>query len=121
MTNTSSRSGAGVAVAMLAAVCGSVLSALITIAIGESPATSLVAAAGGAAFGALVGTAGRFHGLRIGAGIAVTVLALGITYGGFTLVYTVSGRSTPFMPVPSVGGDSSLDSCHRLVILEVCW
>lgn len=98
------------------ASCGSVLSALSTIAVGQSPTTGLVAAA----FGALIGTAGRFHGLRIGAGIVVTVLALGFTYGGFTLVYTVSDRSTPFMPVPSVGGGAALDSCHRPVILEVC-
>ncbi|MFC6884783.1 MULTISPECIES: hypothetical protein [Actinomadura] len=92
-----------VMLAVLGAVCCSIIGTLVTTHYGASPEIRLVGAAAGAAIGPLISTAGRFHSLRVGVGVFVTLAALAITYGGFTIVDAATGGSQTF-PVPDGGG-----------------
>ncbi len=85
---------------LLAAVVGSVCGTLITAALDKSPSVALVGAVLGAAIPTIVGYAGPAHGLRASAGIAITVVALFVTYGGFTVLDFAKDRPKTF-PIPS--------------------
>ncbi|MBO2448501.1 hypothetical protein J4573_15470 [Actinomadura barringtoniae] len=94
--------------AMLGAICGSVVVTLITTSLHLSPTSRVIAAAAGAAVAPMISTVGRLHRLRIGAGLLITIVALAITYGGFTIVDRATGRTDPHLPLPSVGGIGTL-------------
>ncbi|TDD87330.1 hypothetical protein E1293_07945 [Actinomadura darangshiensis] len=94
--------------AMLGAICCSVVGTLITSSLHLSPTTRVVAAAGCAALAPMIATVGRLHHLRIGAGLMITIVALAVTYGGFAVVDSATGRTDPHLPLPSVGGTGNL-------------
>ncbi|QKW38075.1 hypothetical protein HUT06_32100 [Actinomadura sp. NAK00032] len=94
--------------AMLGALCCSIVGTLITTSLDLSPATRMAAAAGGAALAPMIATVGRLHRLRIGAGLMITIVALAVTYGGFTIVDSATGRTVPHLPLPPVGGKGGL-------------
>jgi hypothetical protein len=98
--NAATRPGTQVVLAMIGSVCG----ALLTGALNTSPTGRLIGAALGAAIPTLVGYAGPYGKLRVGAGIGVTALALFLTYGGFTLFDYAADRSETF-PLPSAMPD----------------
>lgn len=91
----------------VSAVVGSVCGTLLTAALTTSPTLKLVGAALGAAIPPLISQGGRFQRARAGVGIAVTVGALFLTYGGFTVFDVATGRPTTFPAPPAVRGDSS--------------
>jgi outer membrane biosynthesis protein TonB len=84
------------------AVVGSVCGALITGALNTSPTVTLIGAALGSAVPALVTFAGPAQALRTGVAIAVTGVALFITYGGFTLFDYATDRAETFPAPPGV-------------------
>ena len=88
------------AVPLLAAVIGSVAGTLVTTAFNTSPDVALIGAALGAAIPPLVAVVGPFTHLRLGAGVLVAVLALFLTYSGFTITEKAAGRPTTTFPVP---------------------
>ncbi|WP_433473526.1 hypothetical protein ACQPZP_32585 [Spirillospora sp. CA-142024] len=94
--------------AMLGALCCSIVGTLITTSLHLSPTTRMAAAAGGAALAPMIATVGRLHRLRIGAGLMITIVALAVTYGGFTIVDSATGRTDPHLPLPPVGGTGRL-------------
>jgi hypothetical protein len=94
--------------AMLGALCCSIVGTLITTSLHLSPSTRMAAAAGGAALAPMIATVGRLHRLRIGAGLMITIVALAVTYGGFTIVDSATGRTDPHLPLPPAGGTRGL-------------
>jgi hypothetical protein len=92
------RASVQVALAVVGSVCGT----LITSALDTSPTVTLIGAVLGSAIPTLVTFAGRYHHLRAGVGIAVTVAALFITYGGFTMFDFATDRTHTF-PLPPAG------------------
>jgi hypothetical protein len=84
------------------AVLGSVCGALITGALDTSSTVTLIGAALGSAVPALVTFAGPYQPLRAGVAIAVTVAALFLTYGGFTLFDFATDRAETFPLPPGV-------------------
>ena len=89
-------------VRLVLAVVGSVCGALITGALDTSPTVTLIGAALGSAVPALVTFAGPAQALRTGVAIAVTGVALFITYGGFTLFDYATDRAETFPAPPGV-------------------
>jgi len=92
--------------AIVGSVCGTLLSGALT----TSPTLKLVGAAFGAAIPPLISQAGRFHQVRAGVGIAVTVGALFLTYGGFTLLDVATGRPATFPAPPVMQSASAADN-----------
>ena len=90
------RASVQVALAVVGSVCGT----LITSALDTSPTVTLIGAVLGSAVPPLVTFAGPYLRLRAGVGIAVTVAALFITYGGFTLFDFATDRTETF-PLPA--------------------
>ena len=72
------------AIPLLLAVVGSVAGTLVTGAFTTSQSLALLGAALGAAIPPFIAVAGPFTNLRIGFGVLITVVALVITYGGFS-------------------------------------
>ncbi len=85
---------------MLLAVIGSVSGTLVTSAFGSSPNLTLIGATVGAAVPPLVAVAGPGPHLRLGVGVLVAVLALIVTYGGFTVRDKVQGTPGATFPNP---------------------
>jgi hypothetical protein len=83
---------------MVGSVCGT----LITGALDTSPTVRLVGAVLGAAVPTLISYAGPHAHVRAGVGIAVTALALFVTYGGFTLFDFATDRPKTFPLPPAV-------------------
>jgi hypothetical protein len=102
---TSTRTSIQAVLAVVGSVCGTLLTGALT----TSPTLKLVGAALGAAIPPLISQAGRFQQARAGVGIAVTVGALFLTYGGFTLFDAATGRPGTF-PVPPVVQSASAAS-----------
>jgi hypothetical protein len=95
-----------VVLAMISSVCAT----LITNDLDTSPTVSLIGAALAAAVPALM-TAGGRHGVTLG--IAVTTVALLVTYGGFTAFDYATDRPETF-PLPAAApqpAPPSLDDC----------
>lgn len=105
----SAQMGAKATIQVVWAVVGSICGTLITGALTTSPTLKLVGATLGAAIPPLISQAGRFQHLRAGAGIAVTIGALFLTYGGFTLFDAATGRPATFPPPPGVNINGSHD------------
>ncbi|WP_238163600.1 CARDB domain-containing protein [Kribbella capetownensis] len=84
----------------LLAVVGSVAGTLVTVALDKSPTVKLIGAALGAAIPPLIAAAGRFSRLRLAGGVVVAVLALLLTYVGFTVPEAALGLPATF-PVPT--------------------
>jgi hypothetical protein len=82
-----------VVLAMLSSICAT----LITSALDTSPTVSLIGATLAAAVPAMI-NAGGTHGALLGVGL--TVVALGVTYVGFTAFDTATDRP-PTFPVPA--------------------
>ncbi|TCM35997.1 hypothetical protein EV648_12345 [Kribbella sp. VKM Ac-2568] len=83
----------------LLAVVGSVAGTLVTVALDKSPTVKLIGAALGAAIPPLIATAGKFSRLRLFGGIVAAVVALVLTYVGFSVPETALGMVNTF-PVP---------------------
>ncbi len=103
---TSTRTSIQAVLAIVGSVCGTLLSGALT----TSPTLKLVGAAFGAAIPPLISQAGRFHQVRAGVGIAVTVGALFLTYGGFTLLDVATGRPATFPAPPVMQSASAADN-----------
>src|SRR6266542_2440468 len=86
---TSTRTSIQAVLAIVGSVCGTLLSGALT----TSPTLKLVGAAFGAAIPPLISQAGRFHQVRAGVGIAVTVGALFLTCGGICIEVTATSLS----------------------------
>ncbi len=93
------RHSSTVALEILGAVCCSIIGTLVTRKLDASPEAALVAAAAGAAIAPLISAAGRHQPLRVGVGVFVTLLALGLTYGGFA-VFDITTDQSPHLPLP---------------------
>lgn len=89
---TAARPGTRVVLAMISSICVT----LINNALDTSPTVTLIGAALAAAVPALI-TAGGPHGVTLG--IAVTAVALFVTYGGFTVFDYATDRPKTF-PLP---------------------
>lgn len=87
------------AIPMLLAVIGSVAGTLVTSALSSSPELALLGAALGAAIPPLVAVAGPFTHLRLWGGVLIAVIALVVTYGGFTVRDKAMGVQDPTFPV----------------------
>jgi hypothetical protein len=90
------------AIPLLLAVIGSVAGALVSSAFSSSQNLALLGAALGAAIPPLVSVAGPFTHLRAWTGVLIAVIALVVTYGGFTVQEKAAGvddNHTTF-PVP---------------------
>lgn len=87
-----------VVLAMIGSVCGT----LITDALDTTPTVRLIGAVLGAAIPTLVTYAGSYSHLRASVGIAVTAVALFVTYGGFTLVDFATDQPKTFPLPPAV-------------------
>jgi len=98
-----------IALAVLASVCGTLVSA----ALGLSPTLKLVGAALGAAIPPLVVSAGRFRPLRVATAVLIAIGALFVTYSGITLSDYAIQREASTFPIPDVlpttGPDTSTE------------
>jgi hypothetical protein len=91
------------AIPLLLAVIGSVAGTLVSSAFSSSQNLALLGAALGAAIPPLVSVAGPFTHLRVWTGVLIAIIALVVTYGGFTLPEKATGvkdNRTTF-PVPN--------------------
>jgi hypothetical protein len=98
------RAVAGPHAQLLLAMVGSVCGTLITGALDTSPTVRLVGAVLGAAVPTLISYAGPHAHVRAGVGIAVTAVALFVTYGGFTLFDFRHGPAEDVPPSSSSAG-----------------
>jgi uncharacterized membrane protein YeaQ/YmgE (transglycosylase-associated protein family) len=84
----------------LAAIVGAVAGTLVTTALDKSPTVKLIGATLGAAIPPLIAAAGKFSRLRLFGGIVAAVVALVLTYVGFSVPETALGMQNTF-PVPA--------------------
>jgi hypothetical protein len=94
------------AIPLLLAVIGAVAGTLVSSAFSSSQNLALLGAALGAAIPPLVSVAGPFTHLRAWTGVLIAVIALVVTYGGFTVQEKAAGANdnqTTF-PVPNTTG-----------------
>jgi hypothetical protein len=96
------------AIPLLLAVIGSVAGTLVSSAFSSSQNLALLGAALGAAIPPLVSVAGPFTHLRLWTGVLIAIIALIVTYGGFTLPEKAAGvddnRTTFPVPRPNTTG-----------------
>ena len=96
------------AIPLLLAVIGSVAGTLVSSAFSSSQNLALFGAALGAAIPPLVSVAGPFTHLRLWTGVLIAIIALVVTYGGFTLPEKAAGvddnRTTFPVPRPNTTG-----------------
>jgi hypothetical protein len=83
-------------------IVGSVCGTLVSGAVGTSPTGQLIAAALGASIPTLITVVGPGHGVRAGAGVAVTALAVLVTYGGATARDFATDSPATFPLIPGV-------------------
>ena len=98
--SASAQPGARASTQMVLAIAGSICGTLLTTALNTSPTVRLIGALLGSAIPPLVTFAGPYHRLRAGLAVAVTVGALVVTYGGFTLFDFATERKGTF-PLPA--------------------
>jgi hypothetical protein len=92
------------ALPILLAVIGSVAGTLVSSAFNSSQNLTLLGAALGAAIPPLVAVTGPFTHLRLWAGVLTAVVALAVTYGGFTVWDKATGVEDTTFPVPETEG-----------------
>jgi len=102
-TSLLARPSTQIAVSILASVCGT----LVTGAAGTSAAGQLVGAALGAAVPTLISVVGPSHEFRAGAGLAITALALLVTYGGAAARDYATDSPATFPLPPGVSAPNS--------------
>ncbi|WP_157429659.1 hypothetical protein [Actinomadura oligospora] len=94
-------------VAVLTAVCGSVLTTLLASGAGAPPLGTLLATILGAAIPPLIATAGPFHALRLSVAVLAAAIGLAIAYSGFSITYGFSGDKPKNLPLPGEAKQSS--------------
>ena len=94
-------------------IVGSVCGTLVSGAMGSSPTGQLFGAALGASIPTLITAVGPGHGLRAGAGVAVTALALLVTYGGATARDFATDSPATFPQLPGVPAPDAATAARR--------
>jgi hypothetical protein len=86
--------------ALLLAMLGALLGTLITLLLDTTPTVRAIGAILGALIPTLVGHVGPWRYPRAAVGVGVTLVALGMTYGGFTIFDYAADKEETF-PIPS--------------------
>ncbi|MEV5576652.1 hypothetical protein AB0L06_42065 [Spirillospora sp. NPDC052269] len=92
--------------AVLTAVCGSVLTTLLASGAGAPPLGTLLATILGAAIPPLIATTGPFHMLRLSMAVLAAAIGLAIAYGGFSITFGVFGDKPKNLPLPGDANQS---------------